>query len=156
PADSALSQPYWLRHDHTAGMFVVAEPYLIGQPENPPAFPVEQVFEVDGQSLLVPGSPVQADDGTTNSRPESLEVISPVSLILGSSVELFAPRSTHSVTVTVTSARADVDGTLHLKMPAGWQAVPVQQAFHLKATGDQARLSFAVTSPAEPAVTNII
>lgn len=156
PADSALSQPYWLRQDHTAGMFVVAEPYLIGQPENPPVFPVEQVFEIAGQSLVLSESPVQAPDKNSNGQPLALEAISPVSLSLGSSVELFAPGTTHSVTVTVTSARANVDGTLHLNLPANWQAVPVQQAFHLKATGDLARFSFAVTAPAEPAVTNIV
>src|SRR5205807_5870834 len=43
PPDTALSQPYWLREEGTAGMFRVADPTLIGRPENPPAFPVEFV-----------------------------------------------------------------------------------------------------------------
>ena len=38
PADTPLSQPYWLREDHTAGMFRVDDPKLIGRPENPRSF----------------------------------------------------------------------------------------------------------------------
>ena len=59
PAGTPPSQPYWLREDPTAGMFVVDDAALIGRPENPPAFPVEQVFEVGGQTLVVPDEPVQ-------------------------------------------------------------------------------------------------
>ena len=55
-----MSQPYWLREEPTAGMFRVDDPTLIGRPENPPPFPVEQVFEVGGQTLVVPDEPVQA------------------------------------------------------------------------------------------------
>ena len=65
PADTPLTQPYWLREEGTPGMFRVDDPNLIGRPENPPVFPVEQVFEVGGQTLMVPDEPVQitADAG---------------------------------------------------------------------------------------------
>ena len=43
-------------------MFRVDDPSLIGRPENPPAFPIEQVFEVGGQTLVVPDEPVQGHD----------------------------------------------------------------------------------------------
>ena len=59
PANTPLSQPYWLREDGTAGMFRVDDAKLIGRPENPPAFPVEFVFEVGGQTLVIPNEPVQ-------------------------------------------------------------------------------------------------
>ena len=52
PVDTPISQPYWLREEGTAGMFRVADPSLIGRPENPPVFPVEQVFEISGQRLV--------------------------------------------------------------------------------------------------------
>ena len=64
PLDTPLSQPYWLREEGTTGLFRVDDPSLIGRPENPPAFPVEQVFEIGGQTLVVPDEPVQV---TTNS-----------------------------------------------------------------------------------------
>ena len=59
PSGTPLSHPYWLREDHTTGLFRVDDPALIGRPENPPVFPVEQVFEVAGQTLVVNDEPVQ-------------------------------------------------------------------------------------------------
>src|SRR5262245_25581012 len=43
PVNTPLTQPYWLREDGTAGMFRVDDPNLIGRPENPPTFPIEEV-----------------------------------------------------------------------------------------------------------------
>ena len=59
PATTPPSQPYWLRKEGTAGLFHVDDPSLIGRPENPPAFPIEYVFEVGGQTLVISGEPVR-------------------------------------------------------------------------------------------------
>jgi len=155
PADAPLSQPYWLREDHTPGMFVVDDPALIGRPENPPVFPVEQVFEVGGQTLVIPDQPLQTTATRKAGDTRRLDVISPVSLKLASDVELFAPGSSHNVMVTVTSARLDVKGALRLDAPAGWAVSPATQSFHLGAVEDQKTFTFNVIAPAEPAATNI-
>ncbi len=55
PKNAPLSQPYWLRAEGTPGMFRVDDPALIGQPENPPAVPIEDVFSVGGQTLVAVG-----------------------------------------------------------------------------------------------------
>ncbi len=76
-----MSQPYWLREQGEPGTFRVDNASLIGLPENPPVFPVEQVFEVGGQTLVLPDQPVQI---VTNAPPAQklrrLEVIPSVSL----------------------------------------------------------------------------
>ena len=59
PGDTPLGQPYWLREPETEGMFRVDDPKLIGRPENPPAFPVDFVFEVGDQKLVISDEPVQ-------------------------------------------------------------------------------------------------
>ncbi|HLX94605.1 MAG TPA: PIG-L family deacetylase [Verrucomicrobiae bacterium] len=155
PADTPLSQPYWLREDHTAGMFRVDDPKLIGRPENPPVFALEQIFDVGGQTLIVPDEPVQVTANRVEGATRNLDVISPVSLKLASDVSLFAPKARRPVTVEVTAARPDTAGTLRLDAPAGWKAVPATQAFHLKAAGDKARFTFKVTAPPEPMVANL-
>ena len=53
PEHATFQQPYWLREPSAIGTYHVADAKLIGRPENPPAFPVEQVFEVAGQKLIV-------------------------------------------------------------------------------------------------------
>jgi LmbE family N-acetylglucosaminyl deacetylase len=155
PADTLVSQPYWLREEHTAGMFVVDDPNLIGRPENPPVFPVEQIFEVGGQTLIVPEQPVQITAARAEGETRNLTVISPVSLKLGSDVELFAPGATRPVEVEVTAARPGTSGTLRLNAPSGWKVAPATQSFHLGNAGEQVKLTFTVTAPAHPTTAGI-
>jgi LmbE family N-acetylglucosaminyl deacetylase len=156
PANTPLSQPYWLRAEGTPGTFRVDEATLIGRPENPPAFPVEQVFEVGGQTLVVPDEPVQLMAGRSEDQARRrLDVIPPVSLSLGSEVELFAPGKSRPVEVEVTTFRTGAAGTLQLEVPAGWKVNPATQPFHLGAVGEHVKFKFTVTAPAEPATAKL-
>jgi len=155
PARTPVSQPYWLREPETPGMFRVDDPSLTGRPENPPVFPVEQVFEVGGQTLIVPDQPVQATAQRAKGETRYLEVISPVTLNLASDVALFAPGATHPMTVTVAAARPDVAGVLSMDAPAGWKISPETQSFHLGAAGDQTQFTFTVTAPSQPTTASI-
>ena len=156
PGNTPLTMPYWLREDSTAGMFRVADAGLIGQPENPPEFPVEYVFQVGDQTLVVSDEPVQA--GTESGKFEArrtLRVIPPVSLHCEDEVALFAPASAHDVRVEVVAARADVQGELSLDAPAGWKISPAQRAFHFAAAGERGKFFFTVTAPARAAAAQI-
>ena len=156
PADTRLTQPYWLREAGTPGMFRVDDASLIGRPENPPAFPVEQVFEVGGQTLMVPDEPVQAaTEGPSGEFRRRLDVIPPVALGIGFEVALFAPGGSHPVDVEVTAYRAAVAGALSLEVPAGWKVAPAKQTFRLAASGERARVKFTVTAPAQATTARI-
>jgi LmbE family N-acetylglucosaminyl deacetylase len=152
PASTPPSQPYWLREKGTPGMFRVDDPMLIGLPENPPPLPVEDVFTVGGQTLVVRDEAVfMASDpvkGDVRRRPD---VIPPVSLSFASDVALFAPGSTRNVDVDVTSSRSHASGSVRLEAPAGWRISPEGQPFHLSAVGDKARFMFSITAPQSPA-----
>jgi LmbE family N-acetylglucosaminyl deacetylase len=157
PADTRLTQPYWLREEGTPGMFRVDDPSLIGRPENPPAFPVEQVFEVGGQTLIIPDEPVQvATDPASGEVRRRLDVIPPVSLGVGFEVALFSPGASHPVEVEVIAYRANVAGVLSLEAPAGWKVAPAKQSFRLAAIGDHALVKFIVTAPAQSTTAIII
>jgi LmbE family N-acetylglucosaminyl deacetylase len=156
PADSLITQPYWLREPETPGMFRVDDPTLIGRPENPPAFPIKQVFEVAGQTLIIPDQPVQITSSAKTESRRTLDVIPPVSLAFAAGVQLFAPGSTHPITVQVTAYRANSSGTLQLQPPPDWKVTPAQQPFNLQSIGDRASLTFTATAPTEPTTANII
>lgn len=152
PANTPPSQPYWLRAESTPGMFVVADANLIGRPENPPAFPVENVFEVGGQTLVIADEPVQIVAGASPAQARRrLDVIAPVSLAFAGEVELFTPGSTKPVVIELTAARAGAAGTLRLETPAGWTITPASLPFALKVVGEKTKLTFTLTSPAKPA-----
>ncbi len=153
PASTPPTQPYWLREESAAGIFRVDDRKLIGRPENPPAFPVEFVFEVGGQTLVVADEPVSTKD---TGQPRHLAVISPVALHFGSAVALFKPGAGRSIEVEVTAARAAVEGTLRLQVPAEWSVSPAQQPFKLSKAGGKNKIAFTVTAPAKAASGSIM
>jgi LmbE family N-acetylglucosaminyl deacetylase len=154
PVQTAVSQPYWLREESTAGMFVTHETKLIGQPENPPVFPVHYLFEVGRERFVVSTEPVQLVAGASEAQAKRrLVAIPPVALSFPFEVALFAPGATKSVAVEVTAARAGTTGTVKLDPPAGagWTISPASRPFDLKAVGEKAQFAFEVTAPASPA-----
>jgi len=153
PAAAPLTQPYWLRDQHSVGMFKVDAGTLIGRPESPPPFPVEHQFEVGGQRLEIADVPVQAAAEGEPARP--LDVIAPVALRYLSDVRLFAPGSERRVEVEVTAARDGVAGTLDLSAPLEWKVAPERQPFRLASAGDRTKLAFTVRAPAEAATAGI-
>jgi LmbE family N-acetylglucosaminyl deacetylase len=143
------SQPYWLRTEGTAGLFDVDEPSLIGRAENPPTFPIEYVFDVGGQTLVIAGEAMPAVDPATPALRRRLEVIAPVSLRFVAGVRLFAPGTARPVTVELTAARVPAVGTVQIDGPAGWTVTPASQPFRLAAPDEHARFTFTVTAPAQ-------
>lgn len=157
PAGTPLSQPYWLRKEGTVGMFRVDDPSLIGRPENPPAFPVEYVFDIDDQTLVIPDEPVQViGDRVKGEIRQRLEVIPPVSLNFPEDLELFVPGTARPVVVEVTSARAGATGTLHLETPADWKATPATYTFSLTNYNELARFTFTITAPTNSTTAKIL
>ena len=145
PMDAPISQPYWLREEGSAGLFRVDNPALIGTAENPPTFPVDYVFEVGGQTLVVTDEP-------TAIIPESdrrlrVSVIPPVSLAFTSGVSLFQPGSTRPVSVDIRAARPDTAGAVRLGVPTDWKVSPDSRDFHLTRAGDRASVTFSITAP---------
>jgi hypothetical protein len=155
PADAPPSQPYWLRQDGGSGIARVDDPLLIGLPENPPAFPVEHVFEVGGQTLVVADEPRHVTKDPKGDRLRRVDVIPPVSLRFASDVSIFRPGATRPVTVEVAAARPATSGTLELELPAGWSASPGSHSFQLGSMGENATFTFNVTAPANPAAARI-
>lgn len=152
PPNTIISQPYWLREEASPGLFRVDDSKLIGVPENPPPFPVEFVFAVDGQSLVVASEPVQRVTGAPPAQQRrKLAVIPPVSLGFPYEVELFKPGTAKTTIVEVTAARAATEGVVRLDGPEGWKISPATAPFKLAQVGDKTRVTFTVIAPARAA-----
>ena len=155
-ADTALTQPYWLRKDGTRGMYRVDDPRLIGQPENPPTFALTHSFRVGGETIRLADEPIEISaDPAKGEIHRRLDIVPPVVLQLAREVELFTPGSHHAVELEVRASRANQNGSIALEAPSGWQVTPATQDFHLIAVGDHARFSFTVSAPALPVVAEI-
>ena len=156
PTSTPLTQPYWLRASGTPGLFHVDDPSLIGRPENSPVFPIQQVFEVGGETLVIADQPMAVtNDSAGKETHRRLDVIPPVSLHFNSEVTLFSPDSSHSVEIELTAARANSSGTLRLETPSDWKVTPATQKFSLAQAGDKAQFKFSVTAPAKSTTAKI-
>ena len=143
-----ISQPYWLREESAASLFRVGEKQLIGQPLNPPAFPVEFGFDVGGERIAMADEPVQIVPGAPEAqRNRALTIIPPVALNFPFDVALFARGATKTVEVEIKAARAEVAGELRLDAATGWKISPAKQLFKLAKVGDTVRVAFSVTAP---------
>ena len=150
-SNTPLSQPYWLRHEPTAGMFVVDFPPYIGLPENPSAYPLVYSFSVGDQVINLSTEPVQRVANATGVKAtRRMEVIAPVSILPETGVRLFVPGKSKTVTLALTSARPGVKGVLGLDVPAGWSVTPAKKSFELKSAGDTLSVEFTVQPPATP------
>ena len=150
PENTPPSQPYWLRTPSEVGTFAVEDPSLIGLPINPPALPVEHVFEVSGQRIVVSDAPVQVTrDPARGEIRRDLVVIPPVSLRFVDQLALFAPSSSRSISIEISATRPDLSGTAHIEAPAGWTVSPSSQPFTLHRPGESTRLAFTVAAPAQ-------
>jgi LmbE family N-acetylglucosaminyl deacetylase len=157
PPKTPLTQPWWLRSEGTPGMFHTDDPTLIGTAENAPPFPIEDVFEIDGQTLVVPDEPVQITKNPLGQQiKRRLDAIPPVSMRFVSDVILLAPGGSQSVEVYVTAARAESYGTLRLEAPADWKIEPSEQPFHLEKMGEHASFKFTVKAPQHAASAKIL
>jgi LmbE family N-acetylglucosaminyl deacetylase len=153
PADTPLSQPYWLRQPGTTGMFVTDDPAWGIQPDNAPVFAVEQIFEVGGERLVFADEPVEViRDPARGELRHRLRAIAPAALGFADSVELFAPGATREIVLEVRAARPGVAGALRLETPAGWTVAPAARRFELANPQDTAKLNFSVTAPARSGV----
>ncbi|HVU16710.1 MAG TPA: PIG-L family deacetylase [Candidatus Didemnitutus sp.] len=148
PLETPLSQPYWLRDKPTTGLYTVKDPALIGRPENPPVFPVAQIFDIGGQEFVVESNPVQVVNAATEAasrRP--LLAIGPVSFAWKHPLELLEPGHHRTFTLEVTPARAGIVGTLLVTAPSGWQIAPAQQEVKLGGVGESSRFTFELAAP---------
>jgi LmbE family N-acetylglucosaminyl deacetylase len=148
--DAPATQPYWLRDDGGSGIFRVDDPNLIGSPENGPAFPLEHVFEVFGQTFVIKDEPLSLEKNDAGKeRRRRVDVIPPVTIRFSSEVSLFRPGSTRPVTIEIIAARPGQSGVLKVEPPAGWKSVPTEQSFRLTNAGEKRRFTFQVTAPAK-------
>jgi LmbE family N-acetylglucosaminyl deacetylase len=149
PRDTPLTHPYWLREESSVGLHHIGDPTLVGLPETPPPLTAHFEFKIGGQQIDFVDVPVEAAGGRNGDR-QPVRIIPPVSLVFAHEIELFAPRATKEVAITITASRANAQGSLSLGVPSGWSALPASQPFELAHPGDHTVLRFSVTAPAHP------
>ena len=105
PGDRPLSQPYWLAKEMERGSFSVADPAMIGMPENLPAYSSRFLIEVEGTPIEFT-RPVmhKFTDPVKGERFQPLHIVPPVAVNAAPGVMLFRSGQAAARSLQVTAA----------------------------------------------------
>ena len=153
PANAAITQPYFLEEPRTGDSYRWPQ----GSPKALPFAPsplTSQVTLTIGGIDLIASQPVEfryADQV----RGELRRVPSVVpKLTVGLDTSLLVvpigatPRQTRIVARIASGSPEAISGTLHLRVPDGWEVSPREASFTVKRSGDQTSTAFTLTAPA--------
>lgn len=143
------TQPYWIVKEPTKGMFEVDDQKTIGSAENPSALYVEFIVKADGELLSFP-IPVlyRWTDPVKGERYRPFVVVPSVAVNIEEKVYLFSSNNPKTITLTLKSGAANVNGDLRLRLPVGWTSSPESIPFELKNKYDETKLQFSIQPPA--------
>ncbi len=148
PGSQPYSQPYWLEQPKDGSLYTVANPQLIGDPENPPVISATFRLKVGGAEITLK-RPVEHRyvDRVYGELVRPLAIVPPVSLEFGGTALVFADNKPRRVEVPVKANTGKTAGDLALEIPAGWKIEPASQHFELNAADEMATLAFELTPP---------
>jgi len=150
PANTAISQPYWLRKDiGYKGLFSVDNQMEIGRPENPPAATVLLEVLVDGQSLQYEIPVVYKKKDPVNGEIyQPLVITPPVYANILQEVYMFDDLKPKKVIVGIKAGKDKCKGEVNLDLPSGWRTIPTSIPFDLANKGMEQTVEFQLYPPA--------
>lgn len=156
-ANNSYSDPYWLKEPHSIGLFSVANPALIGKPENDPAVMVKMMFSIGGEpfDLNVP-LVYRWTDPVKGEQYRPFEIVPPVQVNLSAGVLLFTSAQPQQVKIIVRSASENkLSGTVQPQLPNGWKCEPASIAFELDKREEETVKTFTIYPAAQTSESTI-
>jgi LmbE family N-acetylglucosaminyl deacetylase len=148
PQDLPFTEPYWLRRPGTIGTYEVPDQKLIGQPENPPAFPIELTLRVGDEDLTYSLEPrFRKVDRVAGEVSAPLVIAPPAFVELPRSVFVFGSAEAKSVNLRVIASAEKFSGRVSLTVPPGWKVEPPFVAVNLEGAESESYCAFQVTPP---------
>lgn len=148
PDSPSYTAPYWLMEEGTPGLYKVTDPRLIGRPETPPAVSVTFTTVIDNVTLpFVREVMYKYREPSKGEVYEPFRVLPPVTASIADKVNIFADPSEKTIPVTLKAGASGINGTVSLKVPAGWRVVPAGIPFSIARQGDEKTVFFTITPP---------
>lgn len=149
PDNQNSTTPYWLAEKGSLGMYK-AESKYIGLPETP------RVFNVDF-NLLINQVPITITKPVVYryAKPDKGELYKPFEIIpeataaLTNEVYIFENDQQKDVEVVVKAGRANLEGSIEMAYPQGWEVYPKTQKVSILNKGDIQKVVFTIIPPKE-------
>ena len=143
---AGFSDPYWLRQEHSQGLFNVPDASFIGKPENGPAVTINYTIDVNGDRIdLTTPLIYKWTDPVKGELMRPFEIVPPVLVNLSQKVFLFHDTSPKVIGLLVKSTSGNkLSGSVKLDLPPGWRSEPASASLELNKRGEEKRLEFVV------------
>ena len=153
PDATFRTQPYWLAKPPSKGLYTVADPQLVGRPDNPIEIPINISLDDPSMNTLIFTVPTvfRWTDPVQGEQVREVDAVPPVTAKLGSNVYVFPDAKPRPVSVTMRSfggADAKLDASVSLALPQGWKAEPQMVPVTFTGKDAEASATFNVTPPA--------
>jgi LmbE family N-acetylglucosaminyl deacetylase len=151
------SDPYWLREEHSQGLFKVPNKQMIGQAENSPAVSIQFDFLIENEALQVNVPLVYKwTDPVKGEQSRPFEIVPPLFVNLSEKVIVFPDQKPRSIELLIKSSSYEVQkGILKLELPDGWKSEPADAPFELSKKGQEKSLHFLITPSKEELNTSL-
>ncbi|MGV3597490.1 MAG: PIG-L family deacetylase [Bacteroidota bacterium] len=138
PTNTPYSTPYWLRDNHTVGLYAVNDLLMRGKAENDPQVEVTFYVNIAGLELAVKRPVVyKYTDPVKGEVYRPLEVLPPATVNIAEQSYVFGDTTPQTVKFIVKANKNNVQGTLKAEIPAGWQITLKNASFSIANKGEE-------------------
>ena len=152
PADSSVTQPYWLRSPRNGDLFSMSPGDSASEPFGMPAAYADITLEINGKQFVV-RRPVEyryADDIRGEVRRD-LNIVPKFAVALDRElliVSTQAKQMTREISVSLTNnMNGAADGKVRLTVPNGWRVTRAEAPFAMQRKNEKATVKFKVEMP---------
>ncbi|HEX8563412.1 MAG TPA: PIG-L family deacetylase [Flavobacterium sp.] len=148
PENTSYTQPYWLAEAGTTGMYRVDDQKKIGLPDV--IRETKVIFDISYNNIVIPFERTviyKYNDDAQGEVYEPFDVVPEATASITSKVVIFPDPKRKSISVNVRAGRANVNGSVQLRIGAGWSVTPASIPFAIAAKGGEQTLIFDVSPP---------
>ncbi|CAN5139547.1 PIG-L family deacetylase [soil metagenome] len=144
--DAGYSDPYWLRQEHSEGLFKVPDNSFIGKPYNDPTLIIQYVIETNGEQIQLTAPLVYKwTDPVKGELSRPFEIVPPVLINLSQKVFVFKDTNPKNVGLVVRSTSGNkIEATVKLTLPPGWRSEPASVLVDLTKRGEEKKIDFTI------------
>jgi LmbE family N-acetylglucosaminyl deacetylase len=141
-----LTQPYWLFAKHPIGYYMIDNPQIIGNPENPDRLNSVFTFSINNKVISFDRPVVyKYTDPVRGEVYQPLAIAPPVTTTIPEKAYIFGKIAPKTISVSLKAFTDNVQGTLQAVVPAGWKISPASVPVSFTSKGEEKQIEFTIT-----------
>lgn len=140
-----LTEPYWLQEKHPAGMYIMPDPMIIGNPESLAPLESSFVFTINNKDISYIRPVVfKFTDQVRGEVYQPLVIAPPVTATLADKAYVFPGYTPKTIQIQLKAFKDKASGVIVPTVPQGWKSDPAQLSFDLPLKGQEKTVQFSI------------